>query len=265
MRGFLRLLRWPLAIALVALPVIALVNGWAGAARWPLRTLSVTTGLQRVDTTKLRAVVLPYAQRGFFAVDLDAVRQAVTKLPWVERVEVRKHWPDVLEVRIVEHRPFARWGERQLVSEHGRLFPAGTLKVPSGLPLLDGPKTRVAEVMALYQQASREFAADGGVRGVVLDARESWTVTLVDGTRLILGRDDPQQRLARFAPMLPRLEQLGVGQRIVHADLRYTNGFALQWAKLPKPSDDARTAAKPTEPSAASLATEVPRTLQGST
>ena len=39
MSAMLRLLAWVLAVALVALPVVALVNGWVGGERWPLRTL----------------------------------------------------------------------------------------------------------------------------------------------------------------------------------------------------------------------------------
>ena len=142
MSAMLRLLGWILAVALVALPVVAVVNGWVGAAQFPLRTLRVQGQLQRVDEARLRATVLPYAQRGFFAVPLDRIQDAVGALPWVEGAEVRKHWPDVLEVRISEHRPFARWGEDRLLSEQGRIFPARAVRVPRGLPLLDGPESR---------------------------------------------------------------------------------------------------------------------------
>src|SRR5690606_12802792 len=140
--------------------------------------------------------------------------------------EVRKHWPDVLEVRISEHRPFARWGGDRLLSEQGRLFPAQGIEVPPGLPLLDGPESRVAEVVALYNQARERLANAGGVRGVTLDRRGSWSIALADGTEVVLGRDDPEARLQRFAPLLPRLVAQHPGQRLARADLRYTNGFS---------------------------------------
>ena len=231
MKPALRSLAWLLALALLALPVVAVVEGWMGGQHWPLRTLRVQGELVRVDRAQLQAVVLPHARRGFFAVDLGDVQQAVDRLPWVERAEVRKHWPDVLEVRIVEHRPFARWGEQQLLSEHGRLFPVGKLQAPAGLPLLDGPEGRVPEVVALYNQAREQLADAGGVLGVALDRRGSWSITLRDGTRVVLGRNDPGARLARFAPMLPQLAAQNPQRRLVRADLRYTNGFALTWAK----------------------------------
>ena len=236
MSAMLRLLAWVLAVALVALPVVAVVNGWVGGTQWPLRTLRVQGDLLQVDQARLRATVLPYAKRGFFAVELDRIQAAVGALPWVERAEVRKHWPDVLEVRISEHRPFARWGKDRLLSEHGKLFSAAGVQVRAGLPQLDGPDTQVADVVALYNQARERLANAGGVRGAGMDKRGSWSITLTDGTEVVLGRNDPEQRLERFAPLLPRLAAQHPGQRLVRADLRYTNGFALSWAALPKAS-----------------------------
>src|SRR5690606_26166047 len=139
----------------------AVVNGWVGAERWPLRTLRVSDGLERIDQTRLRDTLLPYAQRGFFAVELAAAQDAVEALPWVEHAEVRKRWPDVLEVRIVEHRPFARWGEDRLLSEQGRLFPSAGIELPAGLPLLHGPDAQVVDVVALYNDSRELFTTTG--------------------------------------------------------------------------------------------------------
>lgn len=234
MTAMLRVLGWLLAVALVALPVVAVVNGWVGASNFPLRVLRVQGELQRVDEAQLRAIVLPHARRGFFAVPLDRIQSSVGTLPWVERADVRKHWPDVLEIRISEHRPLARWGKDDLLSVQGRIFPAKGVEVPQGLPLLDGPDTRAAEVVALYTQAREQLAHAGGVRGVALDARGSWSITLLNGTEVVLGRNDPLPRLQRFAPLLPRLAAEHPNQRLARADLRYTNGFSLTWAALPK-------------------------------
>jgi cell division protein FtsQ len=257
----LRLLGWILAVALVALPVVAVVNGWVGADQFPLRTLRVQGQLQRVDEAKLRAIVLPYARRGFFAVPLDRIQAEVGALPWVERAEVRKHWPDVLIVAISEHRPFARWGKDRLLSAQGRLFPATGIKVPRGLPQLDGPDSRVPEVVALYNQARERLANAGGVRGVTLDKRGSWSIALTDGTEVVLGRDDPEARLERFAPLLPRLVAQHPGQRLARADLRYTNGFSLAWADLPQ----AAQAAANRLPQPLALVSRVAASMEGTT
>lgn len=240
MSALLRIVAWVLAVALVALPVVAVLNGF-GAERWPLRTLRINDGLQRVDVAKLRATVLPHAQRGFFAVRLEDAQAAVAKLPWVERAEVRKRWPDILEVRVVEHRPFARWGEDRLLSERGRLFPVAGVSVPANLPRFEGPEARVDEVVALYNEARVMFASSGiDVRALELDRRGSWSLTLgraaADATDVVVGRSDARPRLARFARMLPQLQSQQAGRVLARADLRYTNGFALTWGEALPPS-----------------------------
>ena len=164
-------------------------------------------------------------------------QRLVNALPWVERADVRKHWPDVLEVRIREHRPYARWGNDRLLSEQGKLFAAGNaVDMPKGLPLLDGPEARVPEVVALYNQARERLSNAGGVQGVAVDRRGSWSITLANGTDVVIGRHDTEARLQRFAQLLPRLVAQHPGQRLTRADLRYTNGFALVWAELPAPA-----------------------------
>lgn len=229
MNTLLRILAWTLALALVALPVVALVNGWIGAERWPLRTLRLQGDLQRVEADRVRATVMPFAREGFFAVRLDVAQAAVAQLPWVEHAEVHKRWPDVLEVRIVEHRPFAHWGDDRLLSEHGRIFPRGELVPPEGLPRLQGPDARVADVVALYNESRALFAANRlEVDAVALDARGSWTLSLSDGSAVLVGSSEARLRLQRFARLLPQL-LAQKRQRLQRADLRYTNGFALVW------------------------------------
>jgi cell division protein FtsQ len=228
MNALLRILAWTLAIALVTLPVFAVLNGWIAGERWPMRRLAVTGEFHQVDEDAVRAAVLPLVQRGFFAVDLDQVRAEVAKLPWVERVEVRKRWPDRLEVSLAEHTPVARWGEDRMLSEEGKLFaaPAGA---GADLPLFEGPEPRAGELMAFHSLARPLFLPLGlRVDSVHLSARGSWSLQLSDGTRIEAGRGDPQARLARFARMLPQLQRDPL-RRLVRADLRYTNGFAIVW------------------------------------
>lgn len=236
MNALARLMVWSLAVALVALPVVAVLKGWIGADRWPLTTLRATGQFDRVDDARLREALLPYARQGFFAVDLDGARDAVAALPWVEHAEVRKRWPDVLEVSLVEHVPFARWGEDRLLSVHGVLFQAAGEPVPAALPLLHGPDARAGEVVELFNHVDALFESVGlDVRAVDLDARGNWTLALDNGTRVVVGRAQASSRLERFARLVPRLLPQP-GKQLEQADLRYTNGFALRWVEAPAPS-----------------------------
>jgi cell division protein FtsQ len=233
MNAAMRLLAWSLALVLVALPVVAVLNGWIAAERWPMRRLQVTGEFVHIDPEQVRGAAQPHLGDGFFAVRLEDVRSAVGALPWVKRVEVRKRWPDVLEVALVEHRAWARWGEDRLLSDRGEFFAAPASAELDALPQLAGPDARVDEVVALFNHARAAFAATGRqLRGARLSPRGSWSLELADGVQVVIGRADPKPRLARFLRVLPQL--VTAEQRtLVRADLRYTNGFALTWADIP--------------------------------
>lgn len=232
-----------LAIAVIALPLVAVMNGWLGAERFPLKRLQLTSEFRHVDDAQLQAVLRPHVARGFFAVRLQDAQQAVEQLPWVEEAEISKKWPDVLQVKILEHRPFALWDEDLLLSERGNLYPRDAMgeALPEGLPQLGGDRHRVAEVVALYNQSRELFAATGlDVTGLRLDARGSWSIHFDDGLEVIVGRHDAEARIRRFARLLPQLIA-PPGKHLQRADLRYANGFALRWSDTQKTADSSRS------------------------
>jgi len=235
MNALLRILAWTLAIGLVVAPVVAVLNGWIGGSRWPMRHLVVHGEFRQVSDLRVRNVVLPRVQHGFFAVDLDALRREIGALPWVRSVEVRKRWPDRLEVSIVEYRPLARWGAARMLSENGELFPAPK-GVGQRLPLFEGPDARARDMIDFHAQARPLFLGGGlQVSEVHLSARGSWSLLLSDGTDVEVGRSDMTHRLQRFSHLLPRLTS-NDPRRLARADLRYTNGFALVWVASQTPA-----------------------------
>lgn len=237
MNVLLRIAGIAIAIALIALPVVAFVNGWIGAERFPLTKLRMSGDMRHVDPVAVQKLLLPYARKGFFAVELDDAQAALAKLPWVESAEVSKKWPDVLEVRIHEHRPLALWDEDKVLSERGRIYPRAAMgdALPKGLPQLGGDPRQVAEVLAFYNLSRELFAPIGlGVRELRQDARGSWSLRLSNGAQVLIGRQDAETRVRRFAELMPKLIA-PQGRALRRADLRYANGFALQWSEAPSP------------------------------
>jgi cell division protein FtsQ len=62
-----------------------------------------------VTPTQIEYAARSAVAGNFFTVNLDAVRAAFEKLPWVRKAEVRRRWPDGLELAIEEHVAAARW------------------------------------------------------------------------------------------------------------------------------------------------------------
>ncbi len=228
-RLILKLVAWGIALTLVLLPVVGVLNGWFAAERWPVRQLRVDAEFNHVSAEQIRAAASSHLGTGFFALDLDRVRASVAALPWVEKVEVRKQWPDVLELRVLEHQPFARWGTDRLIGHNGTLFSAPGAESIQGVPHLAGPDDRLAEVIDFYTRSQKLFAEAGlRVVGVALSERGSWTLNLGSGAEVAIGREQATTRLQRFIAVLPRLTATR-SDGFERADLRYANGFAIRW------------------------------------
>jgi len=226
----LRSLAWTLAICMIALPLIAVLNGWIGNERWPMRRLAVTADFEMVSEQAVRDAVQPYVGKGFFAVELSKVRAAVAKIAWVDQIEVRKRWPDRLEIVLTEHAPIAHWGDKQMVSESGQFYLAPPVTVPS-MPTFEGPQDRIHELIEFYIYSSSQFALSGrDVKVVRLSIRGGWSLSLDNGLEIEVGRDNKNERVRRFAKSLPKISA-AAGLKIVRADLRYTNGFAIAWGQ----------------------------------
>ena len=228
-RLLLKSLAWAIALTLVLLPVIGVLNGWFAADRWPVRYLRVDAEFNHVSAEQIRAATTAHLGTGFFALDLDRVRASVAALPWVERVEVRKRWPDTLELHLVEREPFARWGADRLLSRDRTVFSAPGAESIQGLPNLAGPDDSLDAVVDFYTSAARLFAGTGlALTGVRLSARGGWTLALANGAELELGRERASERLQRFIDIWPRIAPAH-GGAFARADLRYANGFAIRW------------------------------------
>lgn len=217
----------------------------------PLRHLELQGGLTHVTREHAQAAASSGAVGTFFSVDLDAVRRAFESLPWVRKVEVRRLWPDRIQVSIEEHVALARWGTdtpaRRLVNTHGEVF-EGELPEGVRLPLFAGPVGSAQEVTRRYA-AFRQALAPLQVepRQVLLSPRYSWQLRLSNGLTLELGRDQLKEpvplRLARFVAVYA--QTLGsLNRRLEYVDLRYPGGFALRVPEIMLPATEPNGATK---------------------
>lgn len=232
MLEFRRLLLGLLVLAILASPVVAVLGGWVGGQHWPMKRLQVSAPFEFVGQTPVRAAVARHARGGFFAVDLKAIERELEALPWIERAEVRKQWPDTLVVKLHEYRPLAVWNGTQLLAEQGSVF-ARPEAVPPPLTAFNGHALQAQDMVAFYRRAQPLFQSVGvGIRELNISERNAWRIVLSDGLMLDIGRNDADARLNRFVALLPKIKREET-RRLAHADLRYTNGFALTWQPAP--------------------------------
>ena len=196
---------------------------------FPLREITVSGDLAHTGRADLATATRGRVAGNFFAADLASIRAGLEQIAWVRRADVRRVWPDRIEVTLEEHVALARWGDAGLVNTFGERFAGQTEAV---LPMFAGPPRTEGEVTRRYRQyAQALLPLEASLERVILTPRFAWQLRLASGLSIELGRDlanDPAHgRLARFIAAYP--QTLGrIALRHEYVDLRYPNGFALR-------------------------------------
>jgi len=200
-----------------------------------IRTLRFE-GLERATADELLALSPVRPGDHLLTADVDAVQQALSRHPWVARVEVRRSWPPALTVRVVERHAAALvdLSGLYLVDEAGEPFKRATAGDGLDLPLVTGlsradyvqrrdavePRLRGALALA---RAWREGGRDAVARlsEIHLDPGDGTTIYVGDeGIQVRLGTGDLEAKLARLEKVLSTLRAEGKTAEVLHLENR---------------------------------------------
>jgi cell division protein FtsQ len=247
----LRLLRWIaswMMLAAIALIVLSCARWIVDRTFFNIVKIEVVAvpnlPLQQIDATVLTTVQLGEINGGLFRADLTKVKRAFEATPWVRRANVRRVWPNRLQVEIEEHRAMALWDDGRIVNTFGELFSANSaaLENESDLPNLSGPQGTHTEVTKRWQEINEWVTPlSRHVVDLTLSERHAWQVELDDGMVLLLGRDHGTQikeRFLRMVQVLPEVQQR-LGRTAVQIDLRHPEGFAIKAPRIDRVSTNA--------------------------
>lgn len=211
----------------------------------PIESVVINGAFQRVSAIQLEEALSPHVQTGFLDVDLHAMRAELASIPWVANASVRRRWPGLIEVQIVEQQPSACWGERGLLNIKGELFVKEASHIPVELPRLDGPDGFEGRVAAMYFRIENRLEQRGmAAVSLRLDNRGAWEFKLSNGIQVRLGASTVEQRLDRFFIALDQVLS-SQAEHVEYIDMRYTNGFAIGWKDRNPIRAQARDGARP--------------------
>jgi len=175
--------------------------------------------LEKLDLTGWTSLI------GF---DVDAARDRVASLPWVEVASVRKVYPETLEIRITEREPFAIWqhgSELSIIGRKGNVIVPYTGGRHAALPLVVG--AGAAERAADFVAEMRKYPdLSSRVKGYVLVSDRRWDLRLDNGITVKL----PEAGIdGAIATLLKTDRESGLFNRQVSAiDMRFGDRMVLQ-------------------------------------
>jgi cell division protein FtsQ len=194
----------------------------------PLKVVRADGKFRYMQRQDLEQAVGKVTRGGFLTVDVEAIRDKAKSLPWVDKVSVRRVWPDSLQLWVEEHVPLSRWGKSAVLNVRGEVIYPKRESIPAGLPNLSGPDGSGQELAHNYNKIKAKATSLGLViTELYMDERRAWTIRFQNKLVVRLGNKDVEERLARFYSIYPLLKE--DKRELQTVDMRYTNGVAITW------------------------------------
>ncbi len=225
------------ALALLALLLVAAALYLAQQAlqRMPVERIVVSGKLEHLRQDALRQALMAKLDSGLLFLDLRALQAEVEALPWVYRAQLRRRFPDTLEVRVREQVPIARWSDAGFLNHEARIIEVSDAQRWQDLPRIRGPEGSAGRLINQYQRLLEQLRpTDLTPREISEDALGQLRVTLSNGVLLELGDRDRERRVQRFVTLWSR-ELAALEQAVRRVDMRYESGAAVALAEPEAP------------------------------
>lgn len=195
---------------------------------FPIKSVKVF-GIQHVDQTVVEQGLTPLVKKGFFAIDVETIKDRLLQSPWVAKATVQRIWPDQIRITVIEKTPIARWNDMGLVSNEGEIFNPAAESYPGDLPQFIGQDSQHVQILQYYKKLSGLFMPlHFKITRLELTPDSAWNLTFNNGMKLTVGHKDVLTRLSHFVKVYPKI----IGNKVAkvdYVDLRYSNGLAVRW------------------------------------
>lgn len=156
-------------------------------------------GRLRTSENALDAILKEYRHQPMLAFEVKDVRQSIRGLTWVKQATVRRVWPSVLHIKLVEFEPIAAWhhqGKLLWVDRDGEVICDADHSMPQ-LPVISGDDAP-QHIVTFLRQVSGYSTLWGHVTAFSHIRKRRWNI-MVGHTMLVkLPQDHVDQALTRL-------------------------------------------------------------------
>jgi len=196
----------------------------------PIEKVQVIATYDHIEPKVLQKIISAYLSDNFFDLNTIGLRSDLLALPWVDKIFIRRKWPNTIIINIEEQRPVARWKDEALFNVNGMLFTPPLKTFPTGLPLLLGPEEDVHDVIENYQKIQKLLdPLNFKITQFDVNERGSWHMILDYNLDVFLGDEDILPRVQNFITAYPKALAENPNKKGAAVDLRYKNGMAIRW------------------------------------
>ncbi|SBS30061.1 Cell division protein FtsQ [Marinomonas spartinae] len=218
-------------IGAILLIVIAVFQGKESPESWfAIHAIEIKGQLKYSSRDQLQKDYTSLLGKSLLTTSISQIKAVALSPQWVQSVEVRKVWPNTLQVVVHEHEPLAYWNDGQVITTGAVIIsPKSIPNLP--LPKLLGPEDSSDVVLKQFGLISQVLSLTSlRIDSLQLKPRGAWVIVFKNGIKVKLGREDILERLQRFIAVY-KTDLSGRIDQISSVDARYPHGVAVAWKK----------------------------------
>ena len=104
--------------------------GYRHFAYLPWTEVLVHANYQQITQAELQQMIVACLQHGMLSDSLTAIKQQLVRNPWIKELEIKRAWPGILQLKIVERRLVAIWQDHTLIDDQQQLIALELAKQP---------------------------------------------------------------------------------------------------------------------------------------
>ena len=190
---------------------------------YPIDEVEITSTTSNYDTDKINDIVASIQGQDLLSLDLGDIKRSIRSDDWINDVEIKKSFPDTLEIIIIPQQPLAIYNSKIMMMD-GTVIDAPSL--PLDLPIIiDHTNDSHSSMNTLILTVKLLQKIDLDIKKV--EIHDSLIKVFTSTNMLISDRVNYEVNLNRLVISFQDLKKL-FKREIKSIDMRYSNGFAIK-------------------------------------
>ena len=190
---------------------------------YPIEEVEITSTSSNYDTEKINDIVASIQGQDLLSLDISDIKRSIRSDDWIRDVEIKKSFPDTLEIIIISQKPFAIYNAKIMMID-GTIIESPSL--PLDLPIIidyTNDSVNSMNIMILTDKLLQKIDLD--IKQV--EIHNSLIKVFTSTNILISDRVNYEVNLNRLVLTFQDLKKL-FKREIKSIDMRYSNGFAIK-------------------------------------
>ena len=190
---------------------------------YPIEEVELTSTSSNYDTEKINDIVASIQGQDLLSLDLGDIKRSIRSDDWIRDVEIKKSFPDTLEIIIIPQQPFAIYNSKIMMMDGSVI---GAPSLPPDLPIIiDHTNDSQSSMNTMILTVKLLQKIDLDIKKV--EIHDSLIKVFTSTNMLISDRVNYEVNLNRLVISFQDLKKL-FKREIKSIDMRYSNGFAIK-------------------------------------